>query len=158
MKLVTSHMMNEWIVKASEGPRLRINYNIHEHLSDPLQRLFIAARLSSYFRPHRHPGKSELAIVIRGLFDVIIFDDAGVVTERVAAGPQAETFALEIPPDAWHTWVPIVDESVFFEVKQGPYHPATAALFAPWSPEEGSPQVKEFQIRLQRARIGERVT
>ena len=80
-------MVDELIAQAGETQRLRINYNIHESLSDPVQRLFIAAGLSSYFRPHRHLGTSEFAIVIRGLFDVIVFDDEGVVTERISAGP-----------------------------------------------------------------------
>ena len=156
MKLVTNRMMDEWIAKAGEAQRLRTNYNIHESLSDPIQRLFVAAGLNSYFRPHRHPGKSEFAIVLRGQFDILLFDDEGVVTERVSIGPSREAFALEIPADRYHTWIPMARESVFFEVKQGPYDPAAALSFAPWSPEEGSSQVKEFQAKLLAARTGDR--
>ncbi len=149
-------MVDEWIDKAGESLRLRINYNIHELLSDPIQRLFVAAGLNSYFRPHRHHGKSEFAIVLRGQFDILLFDDEGVVTERVSIGPGKEAFALEIPADRCHTWIPMEEKSVFFEVKQGPYDPTTALLFAPWSPEEGSPRVKEFQDRLLTAQTGDR--
>lgn len=156
MKLVTNRMVDEWIARAGEAQRLRTNYNIHESLSDPIQRLFVAAGLNSYFRPHRHPGKSEFAIVLRGLFDIIIFDDRGVVTKKISAGPDTNAFALEIPADVYHTWIPMEEESVFFEVKQGPYDPATSLLFAPWSPEEGSLQVKEFQAKLLAARAGDR--
>ncbi|NLD79889.1 MAG: cupin fold metalloprotein, WbuC family, partial [Smithella sp.] len=116
MKLVTSRMIDEMIVKAGESPRFRTNYNIHESLSDPVQRLFIAAGLSSYFRPHRHLGKSEFALVIRGLFDVILFDDEGTVTERVSIGPDTGIVGLEIPADQCHTWLPMAEASVFFEV------------------------------------------
>lgn len=157
MKLVTSRMVDELIAKAGETKRLRINYNMHESLSDPVQRLFIAAGLSSYFRPHRHPGKSEFAIVIRGLFDIIIFDDEGVVTERISAGPHTDIFSFEIPAGHYHTWIPMAEQSVFFEVKQGPYDPETSLLFAPWSPAEGSAQVKEFQAKLFTARVGDQV-
>jgi cupin fold WbuC family metalloprotein len=157
MKLVTSRMVDEWIAKAGETGRLRTNYNIHESLSDPVQRLFIAAGRFSYFRPHRHPGKSEFAIVIRGLFDVIFFDDQGVVTDRVSIGPDTGILGLEIPSGRFHTWIPMADQCVFFEVKQGPYDPATSLLFAPWSPEEGSTQVSEFQAKLLTARAGDRV-
>ena len=157
MKLVTSRMVDELIAQAGETKRLRTNHNMHESLSDPVQRLFIAAGLSSYFRPHRHPGKSEFAIIIRGLFDVIIFDSQGMVTERISAGPDTDIFALEIPADVYHTWIPMVEGSVFFEVKQGPYDPATSLLFASWSPEEGSARVKDFQAKLLALRAGDRI-
>lgn len=157
MKLVTARMVDELIARAGETVRLRTNYNIHESLSDPVQRLFIAAGLSSYFRPHRHPGKSEFAMVIRGLFAIIIFNDDGVITERIAAGPGREIFALEIPADICHTWIPMMEGSVFFEVKQGPYDPQTTLSFAPWSPEEGSAGVKAFQARLLAAQVGDRI-
>lgn len=157
MKLVTSRMVDELIAKAAETRRLRTNYNIHESLSDPVQRLFIAAGLSSYFRPHRHPGKSEFAIVIRGIFDVIFFDDRSLVTERVSVGPDTGILGLEIPADQCHTWIPMAEQSVFFEVKQGPYDPSSSLVFAPWSPEEDTMQVKAFQEKLLAARIGDRV-
>jgi cupin fold WbuC family metalloprotein len=157
MKLVTSRMVDALIAQAGKTKRLRINYNIHESLSDPVQRLFIAADLSSYFRPHRHPGKSEFAIVIRGLFDVIFFDNDGAVTERITAGPGMDIFAMEIPADQYHTWIPMAEQSVFFEVKEGPYDPTTSLVFAPWSPAEGSPQVEEFQAKLLALHTGDRV-
>jgi len=148
MKLITSEMVDSLVDKAGEAPRLRMNLNIHEQLSDPVQRLFIAAKQTSYFRPHRHPGRSEFSIVLRGWFDVLVFDDAGVVAERVSVGPARNVFSLEIPADAWHTWIPRDDASVFFEVKQGPYDPATSMQFAAWAPEEGSPGVADFQSKL----------
>ncbi len=48
-------------------------------------------------------------------------------------------------------------ESRSFEVKQGPYDPETSLLFAPWSPVEGSAQVKAFQAKLFTVRVGDRV-
>ena len=156
MKLVTKRMVNELMDRAGKTERLRTNYNIHESLSDPVQRLFIAASRLSYFRPHRHPGKSEFAVVIRGLFDVILFDDGGQVTERIAAGPETDILAVEIPADVYHTWIPIADQSLFFEVKQGPYDPATSLDFAPWSPPEGSAHVKAFQAKLAALHVGDR--
>jgi cupin fold WbuC family metalloprotein len=157
MKLVTSRMLDELAARAGETKRLRTNYNIHESLSDPVQRLFIAADPNSYFRPHRHLGKSEFAIVLRGLFDILIFDDSGVVTERTSIGPDTGIIGLEIPADHCHTWIPMAEQSVFFEVKQGPYDPATSLMFAPWAPEEGSAEVEAFQAKLLGASIGKRV-
>jgi len=155
MKLITPQLFNELLVKAGSNPRKRAHHNIHESAADPVQRLFIAARLGSYFRPHRHPLKSEFALVIRGLFDVLVFDDDSRLTERVTIGPGANVVAFDLPPNIWHTWLPRADESVFFETKQGPYDPQTAAEFALWSPAEDSPEVAAFSARLQKAKVGD---
>jgi len=157
VKLITSRMIDGLIETAEKSQRLRINYNIHESLSDPVQRLFIATGLSTYFRPHRHLGKTEFAIIIRGLYDVLVFDDDGIVTGRISLGADTDTFALEIPPGVCHTWIPMAEQSVFFEVKQGPYDPEKSVQFAPWAPQEGSSLVKEFQAKLLTAGIGDRV-
>ena len=155
MKLVTSRMIDEMIVKAGESPRFRTNYNIHESLSDPVQRLFIAAEPSPYFRPHRHAGTREHAVIVRGRFGLLIFDPNCKVTSRIRAGRGGDIVCLEIPADVYHTWIPMEEGSVFFEVKKGPYDPAAPASFAPWSPAEGTAPVEEFQSRLLRAQTGD---
>jgi cupin fold WbuC family metalloprotein len=155
MKLITSHLFNELLVKAASNARKRTNHNIHESAADPVQRLLIAARLGSYFRPHRHTTKGEFSMVIRGLFDVLFFDDESRITERITIGPGADVVAFDMPPNIWHAWMPRADESVFFETKQGPYDAETAVEFAPWSPAEGAPEVKAFFARLQKAMVGD---
>jgi cupin fold WbuC family metalloprotein len=154
MKLITQDMMEDLISQAACSSRRRMNLNIHERLTDSVQRLFIAARQGTYFRPHRHPGKGEFALVIRGWFDVLTFDDAGMVLNRVSIGRNQRAFGLDIPPDVWHTWIPREDPSVFFEVKQGPYDPVSSMEFAAWAPEEGSVHVEAFQDRLLRLPVG----
>lgn len=157
MKQITHRMTDEWIAAAAGNPRRRTNYNVHESLSDPIQRLFIAAGRESYFRPHLHLQKSEFALVLRGLFEVFTFDPEGMVTGRFSVGPSEETFALEIPADTFHTWIPRAEACVFFEVKKGPYDPATPMVFAPWAPEEGSPDTAAFQAKLMAACAGDRI-
>ncbi len=158
MKLITTEMLNDLSRRAAAGPRQRMHHNIHESLDDPIQRLFVAVRFESYFRPHRHREKWECALVVRGLFDVLVFDDAGCVTERVTIGPEAKVTAFEIPAGLWHSWVPMRDDSVFFEIKQGPFHPLGAGDFADWSPEEGSADSARFLAGMRKAKIGECVT
>lgn len=158
MKLITNKTLDELALRARENKRLRMNYNVHENLSDPVQRLFIAANSNSYFRPHHHRGKSEFAIALRGLFDVLLFDRDGKVTERVSIGPETGVLGLEIPADTCHTWLPRAEQSVFFEVKQGPYDPEISLVFAPWAPEEGSAAVEPFQIKLLAARVGDNIS
>ncbi|MEK6775666.1 MAG: WbuC family cupin fold metalloprotein [bacterium] len=157
MKVITSDLIDDLIVRAGTNVRRRINHNVHESPSDPVQRLFVAARPGSYFRPHRHPIKWEFAVVIRGRFDVMLFDDTGCVTERHSVGPGSDAVGFEIPPDVWHSWIPTADDSVFLEVKQGPYDAQTAAEFAAWSPSEGTSAVGAFVERLKVAKAGHHV-
>jgi hypothetical protein len=63
----------------------------------------------------------------------------------------------ELPPDTFHTLVPQAEESVFFEVKQGPYDPQTAAEFAEWAPAEGAPGAAAFAAGLRELEVGARI-
>ncbi len=157
MKLITSDLLTDLISGAATSARQRLHYSIHESLADPVQRLFIAARLESYFRPHRHREKWECAVVFRGLFDILTFDELGTVIERVAVGVGANGIGFEISANIWHSWVPMMDESVAFEIKQGPYRPLTAADFAAWSPEEGTAEAKRFLASMRSVKPGGRV-
>ncbi|MDB6060419.1 MAG: cupin fold metalloprotein WbuC family [Verrucomicrobiaceae bacterium] len=157
MKLVTPSLFSTLLEKAAASPRRRSNFNLHEQSQDPIQRLFIAAKSDSYFRAHRHPDKWEFSIVVRGAFDVLTFDEVGVVTQRIRVGPDAEVYGFELPPNTFHAWVPVADDSVFFEVKQGPYDVVTAAQFAPWAPAESATEVPAFVQKLALAKIGESV-
>ena len=155
MKLITKKDMDGLIEKAAANDRKRTNLNIHDQSSDPIQRLFVAAQKDSYFRPHRHPKTWEFALILKGLFDVLIFDDHGKITDRLSVGPDAPITAFELPAGMWHAWIPMTESAMFFETKQGPYDPKTAAEFAPWSPAEGSEEVAEFVKRLRDATVGE---
>ena len=155
MKLITYDLIEELTAKAGLNARKRVNHNVHESPSDSVQRLFVAARPGSYFRPHRHPDKWEFAMVVRGRFDVLVFNDGGCVMDRRTVGPGADVAGFEMPANTWHSWIPLADDSVFFEVKKGPYDPKKAAEFALWAPEEGSPDAAGFAARLGKAGIGD---
>jgi len=53
-------------VRAGGEPRRRTNHNLHPMPGDPVQRLLVAAKLGTYFRPHRHEICWECAIVLQG--------------------------------------------------------------------------------------------
>ena len=122
-----------------------------------MQRFLVVAQPDSYFRPHRHNTRAELALVVRGDLDVLTFDDHGVVTARHGVGAGAGTFAYETPPRTWHTIVPGNAGGAFFEVKEGPYDPATSSEFAPWSPADGDASAAGFLGWARSARVGDRV-
>jgi cupin fold WbuC family metalloprotein len=156
MKLIEQQLLDSLASKAGESPRGRAHHNIHAGNEDPVQRFFVAVDRHSYFRPHRHSLRSELAVVMRGGFDVLTFDDAGVVQGRWSVGEGQANLAYETPLQTWHTLFSHRDGSVFLEVKQGPYDPATAVEFASWAPAEGDATVPAYQAWLRVAQPGDR--
>src|SRR5262245_54800538 len=144
MNIFTHHLLDELAARATASPRGRTNFNIHSSSADPVQRFFIVANRQSYFRPHRHQTKSELALVLRGQFEVITFDERGVVTARYGVGGETDGFAYETPRATWHTLIATADGSAFLEIKEGPYDAATATEFAAWAPAEGDASVPQF--------------
>jgi cupin fold WbuC family metalloprotein len=154
MKLFSQALLDELTAKASMSPRLRANHNIHASPADPVQRFFIAAQRDSYFRPHRHLTKSELALALRGRFDVLTFDANGGVTGRYRVGSDTPNIGFETPQATWHTVLAVTDGAAFLEIKEGPYDPATAAEFAPWAPPEGAESVPAFQQWLRQVQPG----
>jgi cupin fold WbuC family metalloprotein len=154
MRLFSQAFLDELAAKAAASPRLRANHNIHASSEDRVQRFFVVARRDSYFRPHRHSTRSELALVIRGQCDVLTFDAEGVVTGRYRVGTGTPNLGFETPQGTWHTLVAASDEMAFLEIKEGPYDPATASEFAPWAPAEGHESVHAFQQWLLEAQPG----
>ncbi|HEV2285185.1 MAG TPA: WbuC family cupin fold metalloprotein [Steroidobacteraceae bacterium] len=144
MKLLTSSLLEELATAAAASPRGRTHYNLHAGPADLVQRYLVVANRGSYFRPHRHTTRAELALIVRGALDLLVFDDSGTVTARHAFGAGAANLAYENGPGIWHTVVVRDDATAFLEVKQGPYDPATASAFAPWAPAEGEPGVARF--------------
>jgi cupin fold WbuC family metalloprotein len=141
--------------KAAASPRKRSHHNIHESPSDPVQRFLVAAEQETYFRPHRHHTKSELALIMRGSVELVTFDDAGRITARHGIGDDTSAFAYETPSSTWHTLIAGPRGATFLEIKEGPYDPATAVEFASWAPAEGDESVPQFLEWIRRAGLGD---
>jgi cupin fold WbuC family metalloprotein len=155
MRLFSRHLLDDLAAKANSSPRGRAHHNIHATPADPIQRFFVVANRNSYFRPHQHTTRSELATVLRGRFDVLTFDASGRVTGRYSIGEGTPELAYETPQATWHTLIATADGSAFLEVKQGPYDPATAAEFASWAPAEGDAAAPDFLAWLRTAQPGD---
>jgi cupin fold WbuC family metalloprotein len=151
MKLIDKKLLDETTQKAKQSPRLRMNYNFHESLDDPLNRLINAMEPDTYLRPHRHknPDKNEIFLLLRGKAALFLFDDNGTVTEKVILDPSNGVYGGEIPADVWHTLIVLESGSVVYEIKQGPFVPLSPENMAPWSPAaEETDEVKRYIDKL----------
>ena len=151
---------NQLLLQANKSPRKRSHYNLHKDLSEPVQRLCIALKKGTYVRPHQHPrnNKWELILSLRGTVSLIIFDNEGVILEKLSLS-QGETLnAIELEPNTWHTVFPLTEDAVILEVKEGPYTPTQDSDFASWAPVEGNEQAIHFLSWLETATPGEKYT
>ena len=155
MQLISASLLDELAAAAAASPRGRTHYNLHASSADVVQRYLVVANRGAYFRPHRHTTRAELALIVRGALDLLVFDEAHCITARYAFGAGAANIAYENGPGIWHTVVVNRDASAFLEVKQGPYDPATASEFAGWAPSEGEPAAARFLEWARRAAPGE---
>jgi cupin fold WbuC family metalloprotein len=135
MKIIDKALLDAVSAQAVTNQRLRMNYNFHQQLDDPLNRLLNAMEPGSYFPPHRHknPDKEEIFLVLRGSVRVIIFDDNGSVVSSTEVSPQKEVYGMEIDAGVWHSLVVLEPNTVVYEVKKGPYVPLTPDNIAPWT-------------------------
>src|SRR5882724_5976244 len=117
-KRITSALLTELDRKAGASPRLRTNHNLHDAPEASVQRLAVKLRRGTYIRPHRHRTRWELGITLQGEMDLVLFSDAGLLTERVRMTPGGSTLLLELPAGQWHSYVCISDTATFFEVKE----------------------------------------
>lgn len=157
MKKISVSQLDELARQAAQSPRGRAHLNVHDSADDLVQRFFVAVEPRSYVRPHRHHTHAELLAVLRGRFDVLIFDEEGRVRERHGAGEGTGLLALETPRNTWHTLISAAPGSVFLEVKQGPYVPDTAVEFAPWAPPEGTQEAAKLLETLRNAASGQSI-
>ena len=156
MKLLPHALLEELAARAAASPRRRAHYNIPAAPEDLVQRFIVMALQDSYFRPHRHAARAELALILEGDVELVTFDERGALTARSPVGGHSASLAYETPPAAWHTVLVSSARAAFLEIKQGPYDPATSSQFAQWAPAEGDASVAAFQQWLQSAGVGDR--
>jgi cupin fold WbuC family metalloprotein len=158
LKIVSHRQLHRLSAEAAASPRLRKNLNVHPELEDPIQRLFNALEPGTYIRPHRHahPANWELMLAVRGAFAILVFDDTGLLQDRVDLSAAGGDCAVEIPARTWHAAVVLAPETVLFEVKPGPYAPLGDQDLAGWAPPEGDPEAERFVTWYEQARPGER--
>jgi cupin fold WbuC family metalloprotein len=149
VQLISAGLFEKVAARAADSPRQRINHNFHSGPSDNPHRFLNVLLRGTYIRPHRHsdPPKSETFLVLEGAADVLLFDDAGAITARHQLGGESaegHVWGIDIPPGVWHTILPRTARAVCFEVKPGPWEPASDKEFAAWAPAENDPGAERY--------------
>lgn len=148
LQVIDDTLMTTVLARAKASPRRRANHNFHSGDADNPHRFLNAFIRGTYCSPHRHinPPKSESFIVLSGSIALLLFDDRGNIIEHQILDETVR--GVDVPPALWHTIVTLSPTAVCFEVKPGPYDPATDKEFAPWAPQENDPNAATYLQRL----------
>lgn len=140
-RLIDQALLDQVVSRAVISERGRVNHNFHAGPEDNPHRFLNALTRGSYCAPHRHatPPKAESFLVLSGEVLVLLFDDHGAIEAQHVLG-RAGLRGIDIVPGAWHTIAAVSPTAVCYEVKPGPWDPATDKEFAAWAPREGDPR------------------
>jgi len=122
MKVIDNELLNKVSGEAKASPRLRMNYNFHEELSDKCQRLLNALEPGTIMPIHHHKV-DEMFVILRGKVNVTIHNDQGEVIQSVELSNASGNYAVNIKAGEWHSLTCEEQDSVILEVKEGPYIP-----------------------------------
>lgn len=121
--LFSTSLFNQISTQAQSSPRLRMNYNLHEHLDDKVHRFFNAMEPGTIVPIHRHQNTAETFMLVRGKMRVVLYDDDKNIIENEILSTDSGNYGIHILAGVWH-WVEILEpNTVTFEVKEGPYAP-----------------------------------
>ena len=84
MKLIDKSLLDTVTSGAKESNRLRMNYNFHDSLYAPCQRLLNALEPGTIVPIHRHQHTSETYILLRGKLRMMFYnDDKEIIEETI---------------------------------------------------------------------------
>ena len=100
-----------------------MNYNFHDSLDAPCQRLLNALEPGTIVPIHRHQHTSETYILLRGKLRMMFYNDDKEIIEETILSSESINYGIHIPAGAWHAMEVLASGTVIFETKDGPYMP-----------------------------------
>ena len=123
MKIIDKSLLDTVTSGAKESNRLRMNYNFHDSLDAPCQRLLNALEPGTIVPIHRHQHTSETYILLRGKLRMMFYNDDKEIIEETILSSESANYGIHIPAGVWHTMEVLASGTVIFETKDGPYMP-----------------------------------
>ena len=119
----------------------------HKNNSSKIHEMIIFHHRDYYVRPHKHINKTESYHVIKGNFDIIIFDEKGIVVEKIPMGTldSSKNFYYRIEKSVFHTLLIKSKICIFHETTNGPFK-KNQTIFAPWAPKTNNDKIVNIYI------------
>lgn len=120
MKIIDDNLINGVEAEAKQSPRLRMNYNFHQSLSDKCHRFLNALEPGTQIPIHHHPTKDETFVILKGKVRVSTYNDDGELLDSCVLCHEEGCYGVDIPKNVWHG-VECIEPSVLLECKEGPF-------------------------------------
>ena len=120
MEIIDDHLINKVRDEAKKSPRLRMNYNFHQSLSDKCHRFLNALEPGTKIAVHHHPTKDETFVILKGKVRVTIYNDEGEEIQTCLISQEDGNYGVNIAKNTWHG-VECMEPSVLLECKEGPF-------------------------------------
>ena len=120
MKIIDDKLIDRVAEEARRSPRLRMNYNFHQSLSDKCHRFINALEPGTQIPVHHHPTKDETFVILKGRVRVTTYNDDGEVLESCIISQESGCYGADIPRNVWHG-VECLEPSIVLECKEGPF-------------------------------------
>ncbi len=152
MKILKQEDLRELVDKSRSSERKRAVHVIH--LPDKIGYRIVVNSIQpdSYMRPHVHKieGQNENWIILQGKIALILFDGDGKITESYILSSKHNRM-VDIPSGIYHTAVVLEEDSIMYEISDGPYDPDNYKEFVDWAPsEEQEVEAREYLKILKR--------
>lgn len=133
----------------------KMRYCFHENENAGMQEMLFVIPKMGYARPHMHKNVAESHVVIDGAGYCILFDGTGDILDSFKISPK-HNFIYRISKEIWHMVVPISDQVVIYEIREGNFSSNTN-IFPEWAPKENEiDKIKKYKQDLLK-RVGETI-
>jgi len=140
------------VSEARDTPKRRSRICAHSTLDDPVHEMLICLLGDGYVRPHRH-NKPESLHVIEGECDLIVFDEAGGITDITKCNATSGgCLYVRMMSCTYHTMCVRSEYLIFHETVAGPFDPS-ATEPASWAPLESEAEAASAYLEELEAAI-----
>lgn len=141
--------------QAISKPSGKMRYCFHENENAGMQEMLFVIPKTGYARPHMHKNVAESHVVIDGEGYCVLFDDTGDIMDSFKISPKHK-FIYHISKEIWHMIVPISDQMVIYEIREGNFNSSTN-IFPEWAPKENEiDKIKKYKQDILK-RVGETI-
>lgn len=114
--------INFLIKKAKKNRKKIIRFCVHKSKKDKIHQMFIVHPKNYLIKPHCHK-QEESMLVIKGIVDVIIFDNFGNIKDTIKMGDSlsGKIFYYKLPKNTFHTLIIKSNNLFFLEIAHGPF-------------------------------------
>lgn len=124
---------------AAQDARLRKAKDLRTSACDTSQRMLNALQPGTDVPVHRHRQSSETVLCLKGCMEEILYEEIPSAqggtelreVKRIRLTAEGSCRGCQVPQGVWHT-VRVLQPTVIFEAKDGPYAPADSQDL--WTP------------------------